>query len=129
MGKYINPEIIEDRFKESPFILDMMVVGENQKFAAAIIVPDFDFLKDWQERHGIHCKTKEEMVLDKKTLMRYQKVIDKYNKGFGSTEQIKRFKVLNDSWTEADGCLTPTLKIKRKVVTARCHDQIEKLFN
>src|SRR5574344_728628 len=129
MGKYINPEIIEDRFKESPFILDMMVVGENQKFAAALIVPDFDFLKDWQERHGIHCKTKEEMVLDKKTLMRYQKVIDKYNKGFGSTEQIKRFKVLNDSWTEADGCLTPTLKIKRKVVTARCHDQIEKLFN
>lgn len=128
MGKYINPEVIEDRFKESPFILDMMVVGENQKFAAAVIVPDFAFLKDWQLRHNIQCGTKDEMVSDKKTIARYQKVIDKYNKMFGATEQIKKFVVLNDEWTEANGCLTPTLKIKRKVVSARCEKDIEKLF-
>lgn len=128
MGKYVNPEVLEEKFKESPFVLDMMVVGENQKFAAALVLPDFDFLKEWQERHGIHCETREEMVNDKRTLERYQRVIDKYNVFFGSTEQIKRYKVINDTWTEANGCMTPTLKIKRKVIEERCKTEIESLF-
>lgn len=128
MGKYVNPEVIEEKFKESPFILDMMVVGENQKFAAALILPDFDFLKEWQERHGIHCETRDEMVNDKQTLERYGRVMDKYNKLFGSTEQIKRYKIINDTWTEANGCMTPTLKIKRKVVSERHKEDIESLF-
>lgn len=128
MGKFVNPEVLEDKFKESPFILDMMVVGENQKFAAAIIVPDFQFLKDWQERHGIHCNSRDEMVSDKKTLARYGKVMEKYNKHFGNTEQIKRYILINDEWTVANGCLTPTLKIKRMVVTQRCQAVIDELF-
>lgn len=128
MGKFVNPEVIEEKFKESPFILDMMVVGENQKFAAAIIVPDFQFLKEWQERHHIHCETRDEMVADKKTLARYGKVMDKYNKTLGSTEQIKKFKVINDVWDTTNGCLTPTLKIKRPIVTERCKDVIAELF-
>lgn len=128
MGKYVNPEILEDKFKESPFILDMMVVGENQKFAAAIIVPDFLFLKEWQERHDIHCATNDEMVSDKRTLERYQRVIDKYNKTLGATEQIKRFKLVNDVWDTENGCLTPTLKIKRNVVAKRCQHHIDDLF-
>ena len=128
MGKYVNPEVIEEKFKESPFILDMMVVGENQKFAAALILPDFDFLKEWQERHDIHCSTPEEMVTDKRTLERYNRVVDKYNKFFGSTEQIKRYKVINDTWTEANGCMTPTLKIKREVIAKRHKNEIDSLF-
>lgn len=128
MGKFVNPEVIEEKFKESPFILDMMVVGENQKFAAAIIVPDFQFLQEWQERHHIHCETRDEMVADKKTLARYGKVMDKYNKTLGSTEQIKKFKVINDVWDTTNGCLTPTLKIKRPIVTERCKDVIAELF-
>ncbi|MBO4600604.1 MAG: long-chain fatty acid--CoA ligase [Bacteroidales bacterium] len=128
MGKFVNPEVIEDKFKESPFILDMMVVGENQKFAAALIVPDFQFLKEWQERHNVHCETRDEMVADKKTLARYQKVMDKYNKYFGATEQLKRYKVINDEWTTANGCLTPTMKIKRPVIQERCQADIDALF-
>ncbi|MBP5516855.1 MAG: long-chain fatty acid--CoA ligase [Bacteroidales bacterium] len=128
MGKYVNPEVLEEKFKESPFILDMMVIGENQKFAAALVLPDFDFLKEWQERHGIYCDDRESMVTDKRTLERYQRVIDKYNAFFGSTEQIKRYKVINDTWTEANGCMTPTLKIKRKVIEKRCKEEIDKLF-
>ena len=128
MGKYVNPEVIEDKFKESPFVLDMMVVGENQKFAAALIVPDFQFLKDWQERHHIHCDTRDEMVTDKKTLARYAKVMEKYNKLLGTAEQIKRYKIINDEWTTANGCLTPTMKVKRPVVEARCRKDIESLF-
>ena len=128
MGKFVNPEAIEEKFKESPFILDMMVVGENQKFAAALIVPDFQFLQEWQERHHIHCETRDEMVTDKRTLERYNKVVDKYNKFFGSTEQVKKYKVLNDVWDTNNGCLTPTLKIKRPIVTERCKSEIESLF-
>ena len=128
MGKFVNPEVLEEKFKESPFILDMMVVGENQKFAAAIIVPDFNFLKDWQKRHGIDCNTQDEMVSDKKTLARYRKVIDKYNKQFGATEQIKKYVIINDVWDTQNGCLTPTLKIKRAVIAKRCKKEIEGLF-
>ncbi len=128
MGKYVNPEVIEEKFKESPFILDMMVVGENQKFAAALILPDFDFLKEWQERHGIHCQTREEMVTDKRTLERYNRVVAKYNPLFGATEQIKRYKIINDTWTEANGTMTPTLKIKRNVIAERHKEDIEALF-
>ncbi|MBP9991679.1 MAG: long-chain fatty acid--CoA ligase [Bacteroidales bacterium] len=128
MGKFVNPEVLEEKFKESPFILDMMVVGENQKFAAAIIVPDFNFLKDWQKRHGISCATQDEMVHDKKTLARFRKVVDKYNKQFGATEQIKKYVVINDVWDVQNGCLTPTLKIKRAVISERCKKEIEGLF-
>lgn len=128
MGKYVNPEVMEEKFKESPFILDMMVVGENQKFAAAIILPDFDFLKEWQVRHGIFCETHQEMLDDIQTQERYKRVVEKYNKLFGDTEQIKRYKIVNDTWTEANGCMTPTLKIKRKVIETRCAAEIESLF-
>ena len=128
MGKYVNPEAIEGKFKESPFILDMMVVGENQKFAAAIITPDFEFLKDWQARHDIHCSSQEEMINDKKTLERYNKVMAKYNKYFGDTEQVKRFKLINETWTEANGFLTPTMKLRRRKVMEVYKDEIDNLF-
>ena len=128
MGKFVNPEVIEDKFKESPFILDMIVVGENEKFAAALIVPDFQFLKEWQERHDIHCDTRDEMVAEPRTLARYNKVMEKYNKQFGATEQVKRYKVINDEWTTSNGCLTPTMKIKRQVIQERCQTYINALF-
>ena len=124
----MNPEAIESKFKESPFISDMMVVGENQKFAAALITPDFEFLKEWQIRHGIKCNSQEEMINNKETLQRYQKVLSKYNKYFGDTEQVKRFKLINGDWTEANGCLTPTLKLKRKKVSELYKDEIDELF-
>ena len=128
MGKFVNPEVIEEKFKESPFILEMMVVGEGQKFAAALIAPDFEFLKDWQCRHGINCQTREEMVADKQTLERYKRVMAKYNSYFGETEQVKKFKLLTDTWSEANGLITPTLKIKRKKVAERYSQEIENLF-
>lgn len=128
MGKFVNPEVIEEKFKESPFILEMMVVGEGQKFAAALITPDFDFLRDWQRRHGIHCETREEMIADKQTLERYKRVMAKYNQFFGETEQVKKFKLLSETWSEANGLITPTLKIKRKKVMERYAQEIENLF-
>lgn len=128
MGKFVNPEFIEEKFKESPFILDMMVVGEGQKFAAAIIAPDFDMLKDWAKRHGVSAQTKEELVQDKTVLARYQKVLDKYNAQLGNTEQVKRFHLVTDTWSESNKMLTPTLKIRRKNIQAAYRLEIENLF-
>ena len=107
-------EVIEEKFKESPFILDMMVVGEGEKFAAAIIAPDFDMLQDWCVRHDVTVNSREEMVANKVVLERFQRVIDKYNSRLGNHEQVKRFQLVTDNWTTENQFLTPTLKIKRK---------------
>ena len=128
MGKFVNPEVIEAKFKESPFILDMMVVGEGEKFAAAIIAPDFEMLKDWSRRHGVGVSMPEELVKDKIVLARYQRVMDKYNAQLGNTEQIKRFHLVTETWGTENKFLTPTLKVRRKVVEKYYEDEIKKLF-
>ena len=128
MGKFVNPEVIEEKFKESAFILDMMVVGEGEKFAAAIIAPDFDMLKDWCARHGVDAKTREEMVAHKDVQARFQRVVDKYNALLGNYEQVKRFHLVTDSWTTENQLLTPTLKIKRKNIITRYQNEITELF-
>lgn len=128
MGKFINPEVIEEKMKQSPFILDMMVVGAEQKFAAALIAPDFDMLKDWCGRHGVTAETKEEMIADKKVVARYQKVMDKYNAELGVTEQVKKFALVAEPWTEAIKFLTPTQKLIRRNVSAAYKEQIDALF-
>lgn len=128
MGKYINPEVIEEKMKQAPFILDMMVVGDGQKFAAALIAPDFDMLKDWCKRHGVNASTPAEMVADKTVIARYQKVVDKYNAELGETERVKRFVLVPEAWTEANKMLTPTQKLIRRNVAAAYQEQIDALF-
>lgn len=128
MGKYINPEVIEEKMKQSPFILDMMVVGADQKYAAAIIAPDFDMLKDWCGRHGVAVSSKEEMIADKTVIARYQKVVDKYNAELGVTEQVKRFALVADTWGESNKFLTPTQKLIRRNVASAYKEQIDNLF-
>lgn len=128
MGKFINPEVIEEKMKQSPFILDMMVIGAEQKFAAALIAPDFDMLKDWCRRHDVDAKTPEEMIANKKVVARFQKVIDKYNAELGATEQVRRFALVADAWTEANKMLTPTQKLIRRNVTAAYQDKIDALY-
>lgn len=128
MGKFVNPEVIEEKFKESPFILDMMVVGEGQKFAAAIVAPDFDMLKDWCKRHNVKATSREEMVADKTVIARIHKVIDKYNAQLGATEQVKRIRMVTETWSTDNKMLTPTLKIRRKEIERVYAKEIEELF-
>ena len=106
----------------------MMVVGEGEKFAAAIIAPDFDMLKDWCVRHGVQAKTREEMVANPAVLARFQRVVDKYNDALGNYEQVKRFRLVTETWGTDNQFLTPTLKIKRKSVTAFYQEAIKELF-
>ncbi|HOV83417.1 MAG TPA: long-chain fatty acid--CoA ligase [Paludibacteraceae bacterium] len=128
-GKYINPEVMETKFTESPFIEKIIVVGENKKFAAALISPDFVFLRSWCAKHKIPYTTDAEMIEHPEVIKRFQKEIQKYNVHFGDFEQIKRFQLVPDEWTPQNGFLSPTLKIKRNVIEKYYADKIEKLFN
>jgi len=127
-GKYVSPEMVENRMKESEFIDVLMVVGENQKYAAAIIVPDFIHLRAWCEIKGIPYTTNKEMIALERIQRRYLKEIHKYNKHLGATEQIKAFELLDKEWTVDSGELTATLKLRRSLINERYKSVIETLF-
>lgn len=128
-GKYVVPTIVENKFAEDSLIDNIMVVGENKQFAAALIVPEFGDLRAWCARKGIDYTTNEEMVKHPDVLKKFKKIVDRYNKFFGETEQVKRFILIDYEWTVGNGELTPTLKLKRNFLQAKYHDTIEQLFN
>jgi len=128
-GKYISPELIENKFKESHFIDTLMVVGENQKYAAAIIVPDFTFLRTWCARKEIPYTSDAEMVKLERIQKRFAREVQKFNKFFGATEQIKAFEVLDAEWTVDTGELTASLKLRRLYILEKYKGKVEKLFN
>ncbi|MFA5196512.1 MAG: long-chain fatty acid--CoA ligase, partial [Bacteroidales bacterium] len=115
-GKYINPGQIEDKFKESPMIDTLIVLGENQKFAAALLVPDFNDLKSWCENKNIVYTTNTEMINHPDVKKKFAKEVSFYNSFFGDTEQIKRWEIMDSEWSVFSGELTPTLKIKREYI-------------
>lgn len=129
LGKYINPDLIESRFAVSGFIENIMVFGESQKFAAAIIRPDFNFLKSWCKKHNIKFTTPEEMIHNEDVIKRFNKEVKYLNESLGEVEKIKRFELISDEWTVQNGILTPTLKVKRAVVTRKYESIIVKLFS
>lgn len=112
-GKYISPQLIEEKFKESLFIDQIIVLGEHQKFAGALIVPDFTFLKSYCEVKDIPYITNTEVVKNPRIRKRYKVEVDKYNAMLGATEKIKSWDLLNVEWTPESGELTPTLKLRR----------------
>jgi long-chain acyl-CoA synthetase len=129
LGKYISPEQLENKFKESPFIDTLMVLGENQKFAAALIVPDFNHLKSWCAIKEVPYTTDAEMVNLPRIRKRFQVEIDKYNKFFGATEQVKRFELLDKEWTVDTGELTASLKLRRGYISEKYSERIQKIFD
>ncbi len=127
-GKYVSPQPIEDKFKESLFIEEILVVGEHQKFAGALIVPDFAFLKEWCREKDMEFTTSSEMIANERIRKRFQAEIKKYNKLFGETEQIRSWDLLDHEWTLESGEITPTLKLKRKFLHLKYKEQIDRLF-
>lgn len=127
-GKYVNPQAIESKFAESAFIENLIVVGENKKFAAALILPDFAYLKSWCGVKKIPYTNNEEMIKNPDILKRIAKEVKNYNANFGDYEQIKKYQLVSDEWSMNNGFLSPTMKIKRKVLEKFYAKQIEKLF-
>jgi len=127
-GKYINPFFIEEQFCKSPFIENMVVFGENQKYAAAIISPDFNYLRDFCKRHEIALTDNASLIEKPEILAIYKKEVKKINPLFAHHEQIKNFELVADEWSQDNDILTPTLKVKRKTIESKYQNKIEKLF-
>lgn len=128
MGKYVNPQIIEEKMSQSKYIDQIVVVGENQKFVAALIIPDFSAIKDWCDNEKIVYSHPKEMIenLNVKNLIKSE--INKYNKELSKTENVMKFELLADEWTQENGLLTPTLKVKRNKISKRYADVIRGMF-
>ena len=127
-GKYVAPQPIENKLKESVVIEQVMVVGSGQKYAAALIVPSFPGLQDWCSHKGIPYTTNEEMLSHPEVLEKFKREVEKTNEGLAQFETIKKFKLVPNMWTVESGELTPTLKVKRKAITENHKALIESMF-
>ena len=128
-GKYIAPQVIENKLKESVFIDQVMVIGENQKFASALIAPDFQILRDWALSNQISFLNSGELINNSLVYALYQKEVGDMNLGLSDHEKIKRFRLVSDEWTAASGELSPTLKLKRKVLYVKYSEIIKEIFS
>lgn len=127
-GKYVAPQMVENKLKESQFIEQIMVVGENEKFTAALVVPDFEFLHNWCAIHQVKFRENDDLVKKPNVIERYQREIEKYNESLGHIEKIKKFRLVADQWTADNGMLSPTQKLKRKVVKANYKSQLDEIY-
>ena len=129
-GKYIAPQLIENTMKQSRFIEQIMVVGAGEKMPAAFIQPSFDFLKDWAKLHQIEIgNSNEEISSNPQVIARIQEEVDSLNVKFGNWEKIKRFELTPNIWSIDGGELTPTLKLKRKVILEKYQLLYDKIYN
>ena len=127
-GKYIAPQVIENQMKQSLFIEQIMVMGENRKMPTAMIQPNIEFVTQWLEAKGIHVNSLEEACKESILKVAIQEDIDSHNTNFGSWEQIKKFELIPEEWSIDEGHLTPTMKLKRKVVKEKYNHIIEKMY-
>ncbi|MEP5339691.1 MAG: AMP-dependent synthetase/ligase [Algibacter sp.] len=127
-GKYVAPALIENQLKQSRFIEQIMVIGEGEKMPAALIQVNFEFVKEWAKRHQIECTSLPEIIKNETLIERIQEEVTQCNANFGKWEQIKRFELTSDIWSIDAGHLTPTMKMKRKIIKEKYFDLIEKIY-
>lgn len=127
-GKYIAPQVIEQKFKESAFIEHIMVIGENRPYAAALIIPSFEYLRNWCEVKRIGFSSPEKAIRNPRIIKRIKQEVEWFNQDLGQTEKIKKFRLLASEWSMASGELSPTLKLRRKYILERYKKIIEETY-
>ena len=128
-GKYVAPQVLENKLMESTLIAQVMVIGENQRFPAALIVPAFEELEKYANHKGISFQSKEDLIKNEEILSKYEQIISQSMANFGHWEQIKRFKLLPKEWSIDAGELTPKLSLKRKVILQKNEDIIKTIYS
>jgi long-chain acyl-CoA synthetase len=129
-GKYVAPQPIENKMVESPFIEQIMVVGAEQKFAGALIVPAFNVVGEWAKKQGLNLNgNPEQIIRNEKVLELFRDVVEENNKNFNPVEQVKKFELLTHAWSVDGGELTPTMKLKRKVIQEKYKDAIQRIYS
>ncbi|WP_312139610.1 long-chain fatty acid--CoA ligase [Sphingobacterium sp.] len=127
-GKYVAPQVLENKLMESTLIAQVMVIGENQRFPAALIVPAFEELEKYCKHKGIPYSSKEEAIKQGEVLTKYEQIISQAMANFGHWEQVKKFKLLSKEWTIDNGELTPKLSLKRKVILQKNEELIKNIY-
>jgi len=127
-GKYIAPQVIEQLLKESPFIEQIMVIGENRPYPAALILPNFEYLKGWCTVKEIPFVSREKVTANPLIINRIKREVGRFNQDLGQTEKIKKFRLLPNEWSITDGELSPTLKLRRKFILEKYHQVIEEMY-
>jgi len=127
-GKYVAPANIESKFKESPFIDQMIIIGNDRKFVSALIVPVYETLRNYCKENGLPCESNEQMISHPAVIEKYKEIQVATNPNFGKVEQVKKFTLMPNEWTVDTGELTPTMKLKRKIVCEKYCDQIEAMY-
>jgi long-chain acyl-CoA synthetase len=125
-GKYIAPAVLESELKQSRFIEQIMIIGEGEKMPAAFIQVNFDFAKEWANRKQLNAET---ILSNERFVNRIQKEIDFHNQKFGKWEQVKSFEITDDEWTVDAGHLTPTMKMRRKIIKEKYKKLYQKIYN
>jgi long-chain acyl-CoA synthetase len=127
-GKYVAPQPIENKMKESPFIEQIVLIGDNKKFVSALIVPGFTKLKDWAKQHGIEYTSNEDIIKNSMVVTMIQDIVDEYNQLFNQVEQVKKFTLIPREFTIDKGEMTPKLSIRRKVILNNFEKEIEVMY-
>ncbi|WP_250632245.1 AMP-dependent synthetase/ligase [Rhodoflexus caldus] len=127
-GKYIAPQVMENKFKESLLIEQIIVVGEGRNFPSALIVPSFENLRNWCQAMEISYSTDAEMVKNPRVIAKFEEEVENYNANFGQWEKVKKFRLLPQPWGIETGELTPTLKLKRKIIHQKYANYIEEMY-
>ena len=127
-GKYIAPQVVENKFKESPFIENTMIVGENKYFTSALITPNFEHIESWCRVKGYSYTTPENAINDEKVISRIQREVDAANQQLDKVEQVKKFVLLPVAWSVEEGELSPTLKLRRKIILEKYKKQVDNLY-
>lgn len=129
-GKYIAPQVLENTFKQSRFIEQIMVIGDGEKMPAAFIQPNFEFVREWAHRHhNLNVgTTNTDLCANKMVIDRIQEEIDHCNEKFGNWEKVKRFELTPDVWSIDAGHLTPTMKLRRKIIKEKYSDLYQKIY-
>jgi len=129
-GKYVAPQVLENTFKQSRFIEQIMVIGDGEKMPAAFIQPNFDFVKEWAKLKSIQIgNTNEEIATNPAVIQRIEEEVNELNKKFGNWEQVKRIELTPDIWSIEAGHLTPTMKLKRKIIKEKYQYLYDKIYN
>jgi long-chain acyl-CoA synthetase len=128
-GKYVAPQPIENKLKESPFIEQIIVVGSGRKYVGALIVPSFTALQNWARENNIVSLNPETIIKEQRVIELYKDIIQQYNPNFNQVEQIKKFELLPKEWNIESGEMTPKMSLKRKVIMEKYQDKIEEIYS
>jgi long-chain acyl-CoA synthetase len=127
-GKMVAPQPIENKLKNTILVAQAALVGDKHKFISALISPNFVALEDWAKHHGVHAQSRAELVADSRVIALYGEIVREVNGSLANFETLKRFKVVAEEWTQESGELTPSMKLKRRVLTQQYAAVIEELY-